>query len=139
MIEKGKKVYRKEESKTFSSMTVFLVALFITFLLFERNIAISASVFLIFGDTFGKIFGLAYGKKWIIKEKKSVEGTLAYIGSMLIFGYILLTSLDISPWILIIGCISAPLVEVFSMGMNDNITVPLISGVVMTVGLFAGL
>jgi glycerol-3-phosphate acyltransferase PlsY len=139
MTEKTEKIYRKEEKKTFSSMTTFLVAIFITILLFEKNIAIASSTFLIFGDTFGKLFGLAFGKKWIIKQKKSVEGTLAYLGSMLIFGYILFTSLDISLWILIIGCLVAPAVELLSMGVNDNLTVPIISGAIMTVALFAGI
>ena len=133
MTERAKRVYREEERKTFSSMTTFLVALFISVLLFEKNIAIASSVFLIFGDSFGKIFGLAFGKKWIIKHKKSLEGTLAYIGAMLIFGYILYTSLDLSLWILIIGCLTAPLVELLSMGVNDNLTVPIISGAIMTV------
>jgi glycerol-3-phosphate acyltransferase PlsY len=136
IVEKAKKIYRKEERKTFSSMTVFLVSLFISILLFEKNIAIAATTFLIFGDTFGKIFGLAFGKKWIIKQRKSVEGTLAYIGAMLIFGYILFTSLNISFWILLIGCLTAPLVELLSIRpVNDNLTVPLISGTTMTVAL----
>jgi glycerol-3-phosphate acyltransferase PlsY len=138
MVEKAKKIYRKEERKTFSSMTVFLVSLFICILLFEKNIAIAATVFLIFGDTFGKIFGLAFGRKWIIKNRKSVEGTLAYFGGMLIFGYVLFTSLNISFWILFIGCLTAPLVELFSMGVNDNLTVPLISGATMTFALIMG-
>ena len=136
IIEKAKKIYRKEERKTFSSMTVFLVSLFISILLFEKDIAIAATTFLVFGDTFGKIFGLAFGKKWIIKNRKSIEGTLAYIGAMLIFGYILFTSLNISFWILLIGCLTAPLVELLSIRpVNDNLTVPLISGVTMTVAL----
>ncbi len=139
MTEKTEKIYRKEEKKTFSSMTTFLVAIFISVLLFEKNIAIASTVFLIFGDTFGKIFGLAFGKRWIIKNKKSVEGTLAYLGCMLIFGYILYTSLDISLWILIIGCLAAPAVELLSMGVNDNLTVPIISGAIMTVALFLGI
>ena len=139
LAERAKKVYRKEERRTFSSMTTFLVALFISILLFEKNIAIASSVFLIFGDTFGKIFGLAFGKRWIIKDKKSVEGTLAYIGSMIIFGYILFTSTEISLWILIIGCLVAPMVELLSMGVNDNLTVPIISGAIMTLAFLSGI
>ena len=139
MTERAKRVYREEERKTFSSMTTFLVALFISLLLFEKNIAIASSIFLIFGDTFGKIFGLAFGKKWIIKHKKTLEGTLGYIGAMLIFGYFLFTSLDLSLWILIIGCLTAPVVELLSMGVNDNLTVPIISGAIMTVALFMGI
>jgi acyl phosphate:glycerol-3-phosphate acyltransferase len=135
--EKAKALFRKNEFQRFSSMTVFLVAFFITILVFPRAIAITASVFLIFGDTFGKVFGLAFGKHKILN--KTVEGTLAYYGCMMISGYVLYTLLDISPWILILGGLSAPLIELFSMGINDNITVPIISGAIMYIALLGGI
>ena len=53
---KIKSIFRKGEAKKFSSMTIFLVASFITILLFEKNIAIAALTFLIFGDIFSKNF-----------------------------------------------------------------------------------
>ena len=135
--EKAKALFRKNEFQRFSSMTVFLVAFFVTILLFPKEIAIAASTFLIFGDTFGKVFGLAFGKHKILN--KTVEGTLAYYGCMMICGYILYTLLNISPWVLIFGGLSAPLIELFSMGINDNITVPLFSGAIMYVVLLGGL
>ena len=135
--ERVKKLFRKNEYQAFSSMTIFLTAFFITILVFPKEIAIAASTFLIFGDTFGKIFGLAFGKHKILN--KTVEGTLAYFGCILICSYILYTLFDISPYILIFGGISAPLIELFSMGMNDNITVPLFSGALMYVVFLVGL
>jgi len=54
-------------------------------------------------------------------------------------GYVLYTSLEISLIVLIIGGILAPLVEMFSMNINDNLTVPLITGSIMTVALLFGL
>ena len=135
--EKAKALFRKNEFQRFSSMTVFLVAFFITILVFPPAIAITASTFLIFGDTFGKIFGLAFGKHKILN--KTVEGTLAYYGCMMICGYVLYTLLDISPLVLIIGGLSAPVIELFSMGLNDNITVPLFSGAIMYVVFLAGI
>ena len=135
--EKAKALFRKNEFQRFSSMTIFLVAFFVTILVFPKAIAIAASTFLIFGDTFGKIFGLAFGKHKILN--KTVEGTLAYYGCMMICGYVLYTLLDISPWILIFGGLSAPLIELFSMGINDNITVPLFSGAIMYVVFLGGL
>ncbi|GAJ16776.1 unnamed protein product, partial [marine sediment metagenome] len=66
-------------------------------------------------------------------------GTLAYAGSVLIMGYFLYINLEISLIILILGGISAPLVEMFSMKVNDNLTVPLITGSIMTVALLFGL
>jgi len=132
-----KAIFRKGEEKKFSSMTLFLVAAFITMLLFEGSIAITALTFLIFGDIFSKLFGLAFGRHHIFE--KTLEGTLAYYGAVLICGFILFTTLHIPPLVLIIGGISAPLVELFSFQFNDNFTVSLISGTIMTVGTFFGL
>lgn len=132
-----KALFRKHEEKKFSSMTLFLVAAFISILLFNKDIAIISLTFLIFGDIFSKLFGLAFGRHKIFN--KTLEGTLAYCGCVLIAGFILYTTLNI-PWpILVIGGITAPLVELFSFNLNDNFTVSLISGTVMTVGTFFGL
>ncbi len=134
---KVKALLRKNEIKTFSSFTIFFVALFITLLIFPKEVAFIASCFLIYGDIFGKLFGLAFGRHKILN--KTLEGTLAYVGSVLIMGYILYTSLEISLIVLILGGILAPLVEMFSMNLNDNFTVPLITGSIMTVALLVGL
>jgi glycerol-3-phosphate acyltransferase PlsY len=131
-----KSIFRKNESKKFSSMTIFLVATFISILLFEKNIAITALTFLIFGDIFSKIFGLAFGRHKIFQ--KTIEGTLAFFGCTLICGFVLYNILDIPLFILIIGGITAPLVELFSFQLNDNFTVSLISGAVMTVPIIFG-
>ncbi len=126
-----KSIFRKNEAKKFSSMTIFLVATFISILLIEKNNANTALTFLIFGDIFSKIFGLAFGRHKIFQ--KTIEGTLAFFGCTLICGFILYNILDIPLFILIIGGITAPLVELFSFQLNDNFTVSLISGAVMTV------
>lgn len=125
-----KSLFKKDESKKFSSMTIFLVAVFITILLFEMEIAFAALTFLIFGDIFSKIFGLSFGRHKIFK--KTVEGTLAYIGCALICGYIIYTVLEIPLILLILGGITAALTEVLSLRINDNFSVPIISGAVMT-------
>jgi len=134
---KVKALLRKNEIKKFSSFTIFFVALFITLFIFPKEVAFIASSFLIYGDIFGKLFGLAFGRHKILN--KTLEGTLAYFGSVLIMGYVLYTSLNIPLTVLIIGGISAPLVEMFSMNLNDNLTVPLVTGSIMTVALLFGL
>jgi len=130
--EVSKKVdvlYREKEHKNFSSISVYLVAYIITLIVFPKNIAIIATTFLIFGDTFGKFFGLAFGKHKILG--KTLEGSLAYLGVVLICGYLLYELLDISPIVLILGGISAPIIELLTLDMNDNFTVPIISGAIM--------
>jgi len=136
LTTKVKALFRKHEEKKFSSMTLFLVAAFISILLFDKDIAIISLTFLIFGDIFSKLFGLAFGRHKIFN--KTLEGTLAYCGCVLIVGFILYTTLNIPIQILVIGGITAPLVELFSFNLNDNFTVSLISGTVMTVGTFFG-
>ncbi len=134
---KIKSIFKKGEEKKFSSMTIFLVATFISILLFDKDIAITALTFLIFGDIFSKIFGLAYGRHKIFQ--KTLEGTLAYFGCVLISGFILYNTIGIPILILIIGGIAAPLVELFSFQLNDNFTVSLISGSIMTAARIFGL
>jgi glycerol-3-phosphate acyltransferase PlsY len=138
-VEKSSKLdslYRSKEKKKFSSITVYLVAYFITILIFPQDIAIIACVFLIFGDTFGKIFGLKYGKHKMLG--KSLEGSLAYLGIMIICGYILHEVLGTSPIILIVACIAAPITELFTLEMNDNFTVPIICGSIMLAASLLG-
>ena len=130
-------LFRKKEKKKFSSISVYLIAYFITLVIFPKNIAIVVTVFLIFGDTFGKFFGLAFGKHRILD--KTIEGSLAYLGVVLISGYLLYEFLNISPIVLILGGISAPITELLTLDMNDNFTVPLISGAVMVAATLAGL
>ncbi len=130
LTEKTQAIFRKGEEKRFSSMTIFMISTFIIVLFFDIEIAVTALVFLVFGDMAGKIFGLAYGRHKIFE--KTLEGTLAHIGIVIAAGFILYTSLDIHILILISGGIAAPLIELLPIGINDNFTVPIISGAVMT-------
>ncbi len=129
--------YRKDEIKKFSSISIYIMAFFITILVFPREIAFSANTFLIFGDIFGKVFGFGFGRHKILN--KTVEGTLAYLGCMCLCGYVLYTILDISLIVLILGGLAAPITELFSIEMNDNFTVSIISGTVMRAASLAGL
>ena len=130
LTEKTQVIFRKGEEKRFSSMTIFMISTFLIVLFFKLEIAVTALVFLVFGDMFGKIFGLAYGRHKIFE--KTLEGTLAHIGAVIATGFILYTSIDINILILISGGIAAPLIELLPIGINDNFTVPIISGAVMT-------
>ena len=130
LTEKTTAIFRKGEEKRFSSMTIFLISSFLILLFFEIEIAITSLIFLVFGDMSAKIFGLAYGRHKIFE--KTLEGSLANIGSVIIFGYILFFTLDIPLILLISGGIAAVLIELLPIGINDNFTIPIISGAVMT-------
>ncbi|MGD2294802.1 MAG: glycerol-3-phosphate acyltransferase [Candidatus Aminicenantes bacterium] len=125
-----KSLYRSKEHKKFSSITLFLMAIFLTVLLFEQSIAILAVSFLIFGDFFSKFFGLQFGRTKIFQ--KTMEGSLAHFNACLIVGYILLQSLSIPVLIFLAGAFIATLVELLPLGVDDNFSVPLLSATVMS-------
>jgi len=130
LTEKTTAIFRKGEEKRFSSMTIFLISTFLILLFFEIEIAITSLIFLVFGDMFAKVFGLAYGRHKLFE--KTLEGSLANIGAIIIFGYMLFFTLDIPLILLISGGIAAVLIEALPIGINDNFTIPIISGAVMT-------
>ncbi len=45
-------------------------------------------------------------------------------------------SLEVETWILVLGSFSASVIELISLPINDNLTIPLISAAIMT-GLMA--
>ncbi|MDI6690000.1 MAG: glycerol-3-phosphate acyltransferase [Actinomycetota bacterium] len=123
--------FKEKERVQFSSMTLFLIGAFLTFLLFERNIAFAALVFLIFGDIFAKIFGILYGKHRIF-DGKNVEGLLGYFLASLLAGYLLLPYVNLLFWVIALGSLAAAVAEVLPLP-NDNFSVPLISAASMLV------
>lgn len=126
------KVLKPGEEKRFSSMTLFLLAAFIVVLIFLKPIAITALVFLIFGDVFAKFFGLEYGRKRLLGDK-TLEGSLAHLVICLLAGYIIWLYLGLSPAVIIIGALAATVVEALPLGINDNFSVGVLSAAAMFV------
>jgi len=59
---------KKKEAGFFSSLSFFMLACFISFLVFPKSIAIISVIFLIFGDLFSKIFGLLFGQRKFFQQ-----------------------------------------------------------------------
>lgn len=62
------KVYKEKERSRLSSMTLFLLGCFVTFLLFPLKVAFLAVTFLIFGDLTAKVFGFVGGKDQVLRQ-----------------------------------------------------------------------
>ncbi len=123
--------FREKEKHTFSSATLFLISCFLTVLLFAKPIATLAIIFLIFGDLFAKFTGLEHGKTKIFT--KTLRGSLAYLATCLIAGYIWSNFLSLPPELIALGSLAAALTELLPIGVSDNLMVPLVSASVMTV------
>jgi glycerol-3-phosphate acyltransferase PlsY len=123
---------KEKEHHTFSSMTYFMVAGFMSILLFEKNFAILAITFLVFGDLATKFFGAQYSRNFIFGNR-SLEGLIAYFSFALFFGMYIGGFLGIPILYIILGTAAAAITDLFSIfGIDDNFTVALITGGVLT-------
>jgi glycerol-3-phosphate acyltransferase PlsY len=125
------KVFKKREESRFSSMTLFFLSMFFTVLLFNKYVAITSIVFLIFGDLFAKFFGSEYGK--IKLWNKTLEGSIAFFCVCLLAGYLLWPYVNLSPIVIALGAFVATLAEVLPIGINDNFIVSLSSAATMMI------
>ncbi len=123
--------FRENERHTFSSASQFLTSIFLTIMLFEKNIASMAIIFLIFGDMFAKFSGLQFGRIKIFN--KTLEGTVAYFISATIIGFIWSFIIPLPPIFIVLGALSAAITELLPIGVSDNFAIPLISASVMRV------
>ena len=129
ILFKAKEIYKSKEYKKFSSITLFLIACFLSFLLFEENIASLAVTFIIFGDFFSKYFGMRFGRIKVFD--KTLEGSIAFFNACLASGFILLKFINFSFPVFMIGAFIATTMEVLPLGIDDNFSVSIVSASVM--------
>ena len=122
--------FKETEKKRLITTTFFLVSFLITVLLFRKDIAITAMLFSIFGDAASAIVGV-HGKKKIFN--KSLEGSLAFLVTCLIIGLALtLTRIGLAPAVFISGAFFAAIIEFLPLPVDDNFTIALTAGAVMS-------
>jgi len=119
--------FKKGEHSRFSSMTLFLVSIFITFLVFPSGIAYLSLVYISIGDLFGKLLGMRFGTIRIYKDK-TLEGILGFIDGSILSGYIIYMVVPVPLIFLFAGSAFASFVELFSEAIDDNFTISLLSG-----------
>ena len=107
---------------------VFVGSLF-TIILVPSPFCILALFFLSFGDTFAAIIGIKY--PYIKIGKKTLSGSLACFIASVTIGLISYKEINIE--ILIFGALVASIVELSSFKINDNVSIPIISGYSMYV------
>ncbi|MCK4528926.1 hypothetical protein KAW18_16270 [candidate division WOR-3 bacterium] len=122
-------LFWKREEHSLTGATMYAVSAFLSIYLFDKWIAIAVLLFLAFGDTAAHIIGVRWGITYLNGEK-TVEGSAACLVICLVIS-ILLPSPEIL--ILVVGALVAALVELFPLGVDDNLTLPLISGVAMEI------
>jgi dolichol kinase len=130
-------ILREHESADFAGASYILSASFFTILLFDKSVAVAAISFIILGDIAAALIGRRFGKtkiKWSMVEsndpnnRKSLEGSLSCLLMCII---VVLVVPHLPLWIGMVGALVATLVEGITLPINDNFSVPLISGLSM--------
>lgn len=127
---------REGERNSVSGLPFYLVGIGLSLTLFKESIAIISILFLIFADPISSAFGIKFGTQKIYGNK-SLEGCVAgFITCFIIvlaFGMNTLKVVDINLFAFsLIAAMAACLTELFSVNIDDNITIPVVSGLAMT-------
>ena len=122
-------ILRRHERRGFTGSSYILSAMVLSIIFFEKNIAVAVISFIIVGDVAAAIVGRVFGKLKTISQK-SLEGSSAFLFSCLLIIWIV----PGFPFeIGVIGAVVATIVETLPLPIDDNFTVPLISGAVMEI------
>lgn len=128
------RIMRPKENNEINGSTWFVIGSFVTIYLFHPIIAIAALLFLNLGDLAAALVGRAYGRTKF-SNGKSVEGALACLLTCLIAGMGTLYGVHLFEYIVFCGAIAATITELglgIPSWVNDNLTIPVISGLAMT-------
>lgn len=116
-----------EQAGDWTGATYILTSSCFTIGLYDKPIAIAALSFIIVGDSFAAVLGRRYGKHKF--GRKSVEGSLACLAGTLIVAVL---TPGLAWQVAVAGAVVATVVEALSAHIDDNVSVPILSGLAMT-------
>lgn len=124
------------EVNRMSGIPYYLSASLIAIGVFPKPVAVLSILFLAFGDPIASLFGLLYGHKSPrLASGKSLIGTSAGVITCAIVSFVFLSTLPISGSALAIltavGGLAGGTAELIPLDMDDNFTIPVISGFVL--------
>ena len=120
----------KEEPGFIMGTTAYLLATFFIIAVFTKGVAILSLLYLLFGDTASTIIGIRWGRVRFLKGK-SVEGSLAFLITCLVIGFIFFKPLNVPFVVMLVGAFSATVIEAVTIKLDDNFTVGVGTAIIM--------
>jgi dolichol kinase len=116
-----------EKGRTITGATFLFMALTVTFLIFSKKIAVAAVLILTIADSLAAIFGKRYGTRRFF-DKTWQGSSVFYICTVMI---LLVIFPEMALWALLVA-LPVTFLEALPLPVNDNLLIPLFSGVVLT-------
>jgi dolichol kinase len=118
-------VFREGEDRSLLGSTWFAIGSVATLLLCGRDAGGTALLYLSWGDAAAELVGSRWGRS---AGDKSLIGSLACLATCLLAGIVGVLLGGLSPWAALAGAVVATLVERRSPPPNDNVWMPVLSG-----------
>lgn len=127
---------RRSEKEGMSGLPFYALGVSISLFFYQRDIAIISIMFLVFSDPISSFFGVLYGKDKIMPNK-SLQGAVAgFFTCYLITLFYVMNTATLGTHILVFaivaGVIGAASELVSAFNIDDNLTIPVLSGLGMT-------
>jgi len=134
MVAHSKGILKAEPGRVVGT-TNFLIAALIVIIFLPKSIAITAILFLVFGDAVSTLIGMKFGKIKLMGGKKSLKGSLSFflVCMGIGFGLMQLPRIELTFWLILFGALAATITELLSISLDDNLTVAPITGIVMEI------
>ena len=118
---------KHEQDGDLTGALYILLTASVSVALFSKPVAIAAISFIIVGDVAAALIGRKFGRTKI--GNKTLEGSLGCLAATFL---VAVFTPGMSLQVALLGALVATLVEAWPMGVDDNVSVPLLSGLAMT-------
>jgi dolichol kinase len=122
--------FRAWEDRRLLGSTWFVVGALASLLLYGQDVGGTAVLFLAWGDPAAEMVGGRWGRSG---QEKTVAGSLGCLALCLVAGLVGVGLGGLSPWAGLAGAVVATLVERWSPPPDDNLWMPILSGLAIVV------
>jgi dolichol kinase len=124
-------VFREWEGQRLLGSTWFSLGMLAALLLFGRDAGGTAILFLAWGDPAAELAGRRWGQPG---RRKTAVGSSACLVACLLAGVVGVVWGGLNPWAVLAGAVVATLVEYWSPPPDDNLWIPVLSGLAILLG-----